>query len=145
MLQLRGPDTPGFQDQILSAPYEATRACFLWASAYSCTSTVLILASLPWPISVSCPNAYQTSTAGPWTQYKTEARKQLLGVHMSHPPRCPKEHNNPSLSPAHSKRSSPSLSLHTKALSSSPPVTAKVLVLGSRLTQNTDAVPRHSP
>lgn len=47
-------------------------------------------------------------------------------------------------SPAHSKSSSPSLSRHTKALSSSPPVTASVLVLGSRLTQNTDAVPRES-
>lgn len=42
-------------------------------------------------------------------------------------------------SPEHSKRSSPSLRRHTKALSSSPPVTASVLVLGSRLTQKTDA------
>ena len=62
------------------------------------------------------------------------------------PPKTSKEaglHRAPS--PAHSKSSSPSLSLHTKALSSSPPVTAKVLVLGSRLTQNTDAVPRDIP
>lgn len=42
-------------------------------------------------------------------------------------------------SPEHSNRSSPSLTRHTKALSSSPPVTASVLVLGSRLTQKTEA------
>lgn len=44
-----------------------------------------------------------------------------------------------SSSPEHSNRSSPSLTRHTKALSSSPPVTASVLVLGSRLTQKTEA------
>lgn len=45
-------------------------------------------------------------------------------------------------SPEHSNRSSPSLRRHTKALSSSPPVTASVLVFGSRLTQNTEAAER---
>lgn len=41
-------------------------------------------------------------------------------------------------SPAHSSRTSPSLTLQTKALSSSPPVTAMLFVAGSKLTQKTE-------
>lgn len=41
-------------------------------------------------------------------------------------------------SPVHSSRTSPSLTLQTKALSSSPPVTAMLFVAGSKLTQKTE-------
>lgn len=41
-------------------------------------------------------------------------------------------------SPLHSSRTSPSLTLQTKALSSSPPVTAMLFVAGSKLTQKTE-------
>ncbi len=40
--------------------------------------------------------------------------------------------------PVHSNSTSPSDTLHTNALSSSPPVTARLLVTGSKLTQKTE-------
>lgn len=41
-------------------------------------------------------------------------------------------------SPVHSSRTSPSFTLQTKALSSSPPVTAMLFVAGSKFTQKTE-------
>lgn len=46
-------------------------------------------------------------------------------------------------SPVHSNRTSPSLTLQTKALSSSPPVTAMLFVAGSKLTQKTEPGTEH--
>ena len=148
--------TQAYVFPILSAPH----LCLKYSQPPSCPNSPSLVSPPPRPfpdsLSQSVPSSPMPTTDhdilwSPQAKYragKTGVNKWLLDAQpLQASPLRPQKGQDftQARSPAHSKSSSPSLSLHTKALSSSPPVTAKVLVLGSRLTQNTDAVPRDTP